>query len=76
MYSDQRTSQVLAEYYPNASLYLVNTSHQLKESGLLGPFLLALFSENLTDKMKVYEKLLQAQVIYRHKPNPGLEGIP
>ena len=76
MYSDQRTSQVLAEYYPNTSLYLVNTTHQLKESGLLGPFLLALFSEKMTEKMTIYEKLLEAQVIYRHKSNPGLEGLP
>ncbi|MEX2513855.1 MAG: hypothetical protein WD398_13200 [Cyclobacteriaceae bacterium] len=76
MYSDQRTSQVLAEYYPNASLYLINSSQQLKESGLLNPFLFALFSENLTEKMNVYEKLIQAQIIYLYKTNPGLEGLP
>jgi pimeloyl-ACP methyl ester carboxylesterase len=66
--SDHRVSQILAEYYQHCSLLLVNDSSTislLKNSNDLSDYLHAFFAGDIDAMVVLYDKLLEAKIIYR-----------
>lgn len=65
--ADHRVSQILAEYYQQCSLLLVNDSSTislLANSNELANYLYAFFSGDLDTMVVLYDKLLQSKIIY------------
>ncbi|WP_158855941.1 hypothetical protein [Lunatibacter salilacus] len=65
--ADHRVSQILAEYYQNCSLLLLNdvsTISLLKNSNDLANYLHAFFAGDIDAMVFLYDKLLEAKIIY------------
>lgn len=65
--ADHRVSQILAEYYQHCSLLLINDSSTislLKSSNDLADYLYAFFAGDIDAMLVVYDKLLEAKIIY------------
>jgi len=65
--ADHRVSQILAEYYQQCSLLLVNntsTISLLKKSNDLADYLHAFFAGDIEAMVVLYDKLLEAKIIY------------
>ncbi len=65
--ADHRVSQILAEYYQNCSLLLINdasTITLLKNSNDLADYLHAFFTGDIDAMVVLYDKLLEAKIIY------------
>lgn len=65
--SDHRVSQILAEYYQQCSLLLVNDSSTislLANSNDLANYLYAFFAGDIDAMVVLYDKLLQSKTIY------------
>ena len=65
--ADHRVSQILAEYYHQCSLLLLNdtsTISLLKNSNDLADYLHAFFAGDIDAMVGLYDKLLEAKIIY------------
>lgn len=65
--ADHRVSQILAEYYQQCSLLLVNDSSTislLKNSNDLASYIYAFFAGDIDAMVIIYDKLLKSKIIY------------
>lgn len=65
--ADHRVSQILAEYYQQCSLLLLNDTNSislLKNSNHLADYLHAFFAGDIDAMVVLYDKLLEAKIIY------------